>query len=168
MVSLYHRPIVNWQRPLMRPKSIAVLVSCLWLALSIAASGSAQESCRFTVRDERGAIVGRVDASGSVRNATGRLIGRIKDGKVRDGNGAMRGSIDQRGSVRGRTGALMGRVEGDGKLRDAGGALLGRISSDGRVRNRNGALRGRIEGFSSTCQNVAAAYLFFLEPLFKR
>jgi hypothetical protein len=160
----YRRQIGNRRQGLTRLGSIVLFATCSVLALSAAA----RESCQFTVRDERGAAVGRIDSKGDVRNSSGRLIGRITDGKVRDGRGAMIGRVDHNGSVRGRSGALMGKVEGDGKMRDASGALIGRISPDGTVRNRNGALRGRFDGFSSACQPVAAAYLFFFEQLHKQ
>ena len=81
-----------------------------------------------TLRDHRGASVGRIDQQGVVRDATGKSIGRIDtDGSVRDESGRLMGRIDGQSRVRDETGRLIGRID-NGRVRGAAG-LLGMVFS---------------------------------------
>lgn len=142
--------------------SISAIIVCL-LLVGVDARG--QEACSLVVRGAGSSTVGRIDSDGAIRDASGRNIGRFKGGTVRNGSGSSIGRIDQNGTVRDRSGSTIGRVEDDGDMRNANGSFIGKITSGGAVRNKNGASRGRFDNYVPACRHVAAAYLFFFDPL---
>ena len=131
-------------------------------------SAVAQEACKLTVRNASGSSIGRIDSGGKIRRSTGSIVGRFEKGIVRDSSGSTIGRIDPNGTIRNRSGSAIGRVDSSGKLRNSSGSTVGRIDADGKVRNRSGAMRGRFDGYVPSCRHVAAAYLFFFEPLYNR
>ena len=133
--------------------------------LGISVSASAEEACKLTVRNKTGSSIGRIDANGTIRNASGTAIGRFEKGVVRNKTGASIGRVDSNGTIRNRSGASIGRVDENGTLRGANGSQVGRIDVNGTVRGANGASSGRFDGYAPVCRPVAAAFLFFFEPL---
>jgi hypothetical protein len=142
--------------------SIAATIVCI-LLVGVDARG--QEACSLVVRGAGGSTVGRIESDGTIRDVSGRDIGRFKGGTVRNGSGASIGRIDQNGTVRDRSGSTIGKVDDDGDMRNASGSFIGKITPVGAIRNKNGASRGRFDNYVPVCRHVAAAYLFFFEPL---
>ena len=136
--------------------------------LSAALSATAQEACNLTVRSSSGSSVGRIDSSGNIRNGSGSIIGKFKNGTVRNGSGSIIGRVDSGGTIRNKSGSSIGRVDSKGTLRNSSGSRVGKIDSDGRVRNKSGSLRGQFDGYVPACRHVAAAFLFFFEPLYSQ
>lgn len=92
-------------------------------------------------RDASGRLEIRADSDLNIRDASGRLVFRMKNNDVRDASGR-----------------LEGRISGN-DIRDSSGRLLGRISSDGDVRDSSGKLLGRAKGIPI---EKAALVFFFL------
>ncbi len=142
------------------------LVACMigaavFMALAVAASGV----CELTVRNGSGSTVGRIDADGTIRDASGSSIGSFRDGEVRGRSGSRIGQVEQDGAVRNASGSRVGNIEQDGTLRDASGSRIGSVEQDGTIRNKSGSRSGGFDGYVPACRLVAAAYLFFFEPL---
>jgi hypothetical protein len=135
-------------------------------ALLGAATAFASGVCSLIVRNASGSSIGSIDSDGTFRGATGSSIGRFEDGGiVRNASGSSIGKVDQDGTIRNANGSSVGEIEQDGTLRGSSGSSIGRIDTDGTVRNASGSSRGRFDGYVLACRHVAAAYLFFFEPL---
>ena len=140
----------------------------LLLVLVLAPKVGSQESCGLNVRDRSGSAIGKIEANGAIRDRSGSAIGSFDRGTVRDRSGSAAGRVDSDGTIRSRSGSSIGRVEDNGTLRNRSGTAVGRIDADGTVRTGSGSSAGRFEGYGSGCRHVAAAYLFFFEPLHDR
>ncbi len=143
---------------------LAVLI--VFGSLCLVISASAQSACKLTVRNRSGSSIGRIDSNGTIRDASGSTIGRFDSGTVRGASGSSIGRVDSNGTIRNRSGSTIGRVDSKGILRNSSGASVGKIDSNGTVRNKSGASKGRFDGYVPACRHLAAAYLFFFEPLY--
>ncbi|TBU95860.1 Flp pilus assembly protein CpaB [Pseudomonas dryadis] len=120
-----------------------------------AAGGTAGATEQQVVRDAEGRIMGRV-VDGKVVDAQGNVIGNIVDGKAVGTDGQVLGTtatvlLDENGRLvgengeiaRGADGKILGRVV-DGKLVDADGKVLGTVK-DGQVVDAQGNVIGKLE-----------------------
>ena len=91
------------QRPSV--KTLASLAAALALA-----AGSAFAT---DIRGANNAVIGKIDADGTVRNASNATIGKIaSDGTVRNASNATIGKVDSDGTVRNASNATIGTAKG--------------------------------------------------------
>lgn len=119
----------------------------------VAASQTRRET---VVRDASGKIIGRV-VDGKVINAAGQVIGRVdKNGRAVGLDGRMLGKteevlVNRQGEVVGReqkvvrdaSGKVLGRIV-DGKIVDANGQVIGQVGADGKPRLFTGKTLGKV------------------------
>ncbi len=109
-----------------------------------------------TVRDASGKIIGRtgiIAPGGLVYDAKGKVIGKVgPDGQVRDARGRVIGTLSQDGTVRdangniiGTTGTYGAHTPTEGNLAyDNAGHLLGTVGADGKIHDANGNIVGEV------------------------
>ncbi len=124
-------------------------------ALLLCSGLSTQKASAQSVLNGAGALIGKIEANGTLRNSSGFSIGQFKEDGSINKNGTCIGKIESDGTVR-NNGTVLGKIEKDGTvLKD--GAVIGKIDDDGTVR-KDGAPVGSARGIK---KEWAAAAIFF-------
>jgi hypothetical protein len=79
---------------------------------------------------DSGTLLGQIDSSGYVRDASGSIIGKIDEiGYVRDADDRILGEIDDIGYIRDANDQIIGQIDSNNYLYDRNGNYLGTVNS---------------------------------------
>ena len=148
-----NKVVLSWL--MFRDFYLKILIACMMLAVP---SASAAQK----IYNNSGAVIGRIDADGTVYDVRSVRLGQFKsDGTIVNNSSWIVGKIERDGTVLGENGMKLGKIRKDGVVMDQRGFYLGKVAQDGTVSDMSSFVIGK-------AKDVPTAYtaiLFFFKML---